>query len=194
FAMVAHLVNTFFLLAAITLTGWWASGGREVRVRGSGAVGGLLGAGVLGVVAVGATGAVAALGDTLFPAASLAEGFRQDFSPTAHFLLRLRVLHPVLAVGVGAYLLVAGRIVARLRPSAATRRLATLLAALFAAQLGAGVLNVVLLVPIWMQLVHLLMADLVWISLVLLSASALAEPVTGAQPARAVREETPALA
>ena len=41
---------------------------------------------------------------------------------------------------------------------------------LFILQLGAGVINLVLLAPVWMQVVHLLLADLVWITLVLLAA------------------------
>ncbi len=49
-------------------------------------------------VLVSVTGAIAALGDTLFPATSLAQGFHQDFSGAANFLLRLRILHPTLAI------------------------------------------------------------------------------------------------
>ena len=48
-----------------------------------------------------------------------------------------------------------------------------LLAALVAIQTLLGVLNVALLAPVWLQLVHLLLADLLWISLVLLGATAL---------------------
>ena len=41
-------------------------------------------------------------------------------------------------------------------------------------QFGAGLLNLVLLAPVWMQIVHLLLADVVWVALVLLAARALA--------------------
>jgi len=41
-------------------------------------------------------------------------------------------------------------------------------------QLLAGLVNLVLLAPVWMQLVHLLLADLLWIVLVLLAAATLA--------------------
>lgn len=193
FSMMAHLVNTFFLLGALALTAWWSSGGRPVRLRGQGTAAGVLAAGALGMLLVGATGGVAALGNTLFPAASLAEGIRADFSPAAHFLLRLRVLHPFLALGTGVFLAVAAPWVARLRPSDATRRLARALVALFAVQVAAGVLNLVLLAPVWMQLTHLLLADLVWIALVLLGASALAvAPEAEAAPARAEPRPEPA--
>jgi len=195
FSMVAHLVNTFFLLGAIALTGWWASGGRPVRIRGQGSAAAILAVGFAGMVLLGATGAIAALGDTLFPATSLREGFRQDLSSTAHFLLRLRVLHPAVALAVGAYLVFATRIVARFRPYPVTRRLALVVAALYVTQVGLGFVNLALLAPVWMQLVHLLMADLVWISLVLFAASALAQREAVASPGRPLLEEdVPALA
>lgn len=41
-------------------------------------------------------------------------------------------------------------------------------------QVVLGFVNVWLLAPVWMQLTHLLVADLLWIALVLLTASALA--------------------
>ena len=112
--------------------------------------------------------------DRLYPAQSLAHGLAQDVSPTAHVLLRLRVLHPVLAALVGAGVVFSAAMVARLRPSPAVRRAALQLGILYGLQLVAGTVNVVLLAPVWMQLVHLLLADLVWIVLVRLSAAGLA--------------------
>jgi len=125
---------------------------------------------------IAVSGAVAALGDTLFPASSVAEGLRQDLSPAAHFLIRLRVLHPVLAVGIGLYIVAAASYVNNfLRPgSVLTVKLTNILTTLFLLQLGAGILNVLLLAPVWLQLTHLLLADFFWIALVLTSASALA--------------------
>ncbi len=175
-SMAIHLVNTFLLLGALTLTAWWSSGGAQVRLRAQGTVGWVLASSFLGMLLLGGSGAIAALGDTLFPAASLAEGIRQDFSPTAHILLQLRVWHPVIAIVVGFYLFFAVRFVAQQRHTAPTRRFARGVMVLFLVQLIAGVVNLALLAPIWMQLVHLLLADLVWIMLVLLSAAALAQP------------------
>ncbi|HEU4453589.1 MAG TPA: COX15/CtaA family protein [Longimicrobium sp.] len=170
-SMIAHLVNTFLLVGALALTAWWASGGRPLRLRRQGGLPWLLLPALLGVLLIGASGAVAALGDTLFPSRSLAEGWAADLSPASHFLLRLRLLHPVVAVVVGAYLLFVARVVAR-RPEtsgAAARGVSVLVAV----QLLAGAINVLLLAPVWLQLVHLLLADLLWISLVILAASAL---------------------
>jgi len=193
-----HLANTFLMLAALTLTAWWAGGGASLQLRNpdpstssGGAAGkgrqGLLGwvfaVGLLGVLLVGASGAITALGDTLFPSGSLADGLQADFSAGAHFLIQLRVIHPILAVLVGVYSIVAGRLAAAWRPSVATRRLAWGLVALFGAQLLIGVLNVALLAPIFMQIIHLFMADLVWVALVLAAAAALGAPATTRAPA-----------
>jgi cytochrome c oxidase assembly protein subunit 15 len=135
----------------------------------------LIPAALLGLVVLGVSGAVAALGDTLFPARSLAEGFRQDISAGAHVLLRLRVLHPLLAVAVGTLLLVTAAVSSLLRPGRQVRRAAFALALLVVLQLTAGLVNLALLAPVWMQLLHLLLADAVWLAAVLLGASALAE-------------------
>ncbi|HEU5101663.1 MAG TPA: COX15/CtaA family protein [Roseiflexaceae bacterium] len=182
-AIAVHLVNTFLLLAALALTAWWASGGAPLRLAGRGGLAGALGAGMLGVIVVGAAGAITALGDTLFPARSLAEGIQQDFAATAHYLVQMRVIHPILAVGVGLYVVGLAWTIARSRPGRSAELLAVALTGLFLLQLAIGALNVVLLAPVWMQLVHLLMADLVWIALVLLGAAVLAQPVAPTGPA-----------
>lgn len=175
FGIVVHLLNTFVLVALMALTSWWASGGERPHLRGQGTVGWLLGVAIAGMLLLGASGAIAALGDTLFPSTSLGAALQQDVSPAAHLFIRLRVFHPLIAVGVGVYLVIAGTLVNTMRPSPNTRRFARALGGLFLVQLAAGALNVILLAPVWMQLVHLLLADLVWISLILLSASALSQ-------------------
>ena len=134
--------------------------------------------GMLGLLALGATGAITALGDTLFPAASLAGGFQRDFSAAAHFLERLRVVHPVVAAAMGVYVVALSWVVARNTRSAYVKWLASSLTGLFLAQCALGSLNVVLLAPVWTQLMHLLMADLTWVWFVLLAANALIVPQT----------------
>lgn len=176
-SMSLHLMNTFLLLAALTLTAWWASGGQSVQAQGRTGLIWALRLGLLLAIVLGVSGAVTALGDTLYPAASLAHGIQQDFSLTASFLIRLRALHPVLAVTIGVYLILVARTARHQSSQPTTQRLVRLLIALVIAQLVAGALNVVLLAPVWMQLLHLLLADLVWLSLVLLSASFTAVPV-----------------
>lgn len=173
--MAAHLINTFLLIGALALTAWWAGGRTRWVWRGQGLAGAVVGTAFAALLMLGVTGAIAALGDTLFPATSLAEGLRQDVSESAHLLVRLRVVHPVLAVAVGALLVALGGVLSRLRPSADVKRGAVLLAVAYALQLGAGLVNLVLLAPVAMQLVHLLLADAVWILMVRLGAAGLAE-------------------
>jgi protoheme IX farnesyltransferase len=170
--MSAHLVNTFFLLAALTVAAWSSTTGRRFTLRHQGAVGLAVWVGVVCTILLGITGAVAALGDTLFPAGSLVEGFRQDHDPAAHFLLRLRPLHPLLAASVGLYVLLLAGLLMHLRPSEPVRRVARVMCGLFGAQIVVGLVNLLLLAPIPMQIVHLLFAELGWISLVTLGAEA----------------------
>ena len=101
-------------------------------------------------------------------------GLSRDLDPTAHFLERLRIYHPIIAVLVGAGLFLLATYIQRQLPALAVQRAALALKALIVVQLVAGATNVALLAPVWMQLVHLLLADLVWIALVLLAGLALA--------------------
>lgn len=168
-----HLVNTFFLLGALALTAAWVSGAPEVSFRNRPALAWTWGAALIALVLVGVTGAVAALGDTLFPSPSLRAGLRDDLSPTAHILVRLRVLHPLLAVTVGSGVLLLAVSAVLRETQVLTANLGRLVGMLIIAQFGVGLLNLVLLAPISLQLVHLVMADLVWIGAVLLAAAQL---------------------
>ncbi len=176
-SMPLHLLNTFLLLASIALTAWWASGGRGVRIRRGDPRLGWFGVALLAILFLGTSGAITALGDTLFPATSLLEGVKQDFSPTAHFLIRLRIWHPLIAGVTGVFLfgLVLGRALRR-QPEGAERALGRLLLGLFSLQLLAGIVNILLLAPVWMQLVHLFLADSVWCAFVLYCAAVFAVP------------------
>jgi heme A synthase len=167
--MAAHLTTTFLLLAAIALTAWWAGGRPRMRVRGQGRVAFLALAPIALTLLVGVTGAITALGDTLFPKSSV------GLSGGAHFLERLRIVHPILAIGTGVFAVAAASALRRLRPDATTARLSRAVGVLFGVQILAGTINVVLLAPVWMQIVHLLLADALWLALVLMAASALAE-------------------
>lgn len=172
--MAAHLVNTFLLVASMTLTAHWAGAGTPLLVRGRAGAVAALGAVLVATLFVGTTGAVVALGDTLFPAKSLAEGLAQDFSSTAHLLIRLRIWHPLAAVLTAALALAVAVSLAR-SGSPSTRRAALAAIGAVGLQVVAGFVNLALLAPIAMQLVHLLLADLAWIALVLLAATVLGD-------------------
>jgi len=171
FSMVAHLVNTFILLAVLTLTAWWASGAPAPRVRANLPEARLLGVGFLVLLLVGATGAIAALGDTLFPSSSLGEGFRDSFSRDSHPLIQLRKYHPLIAILGGLIVVGIARRAARIGEPGVVRTLAAGVTGLYLVQLLIGIVNLTLLAPVSLQLVHLLFADFVWIAFVLLSAA-----------------------
>jgi heme A synthase len=161
----AHLVNTQILLAMLTLTAWF---GADVASRVWRGAPKLMVAALPVAVVVAVSGAIAALGDTLYPAASVASGMRQEFSRTAGALLRLRALHPVLAVAGGAVLLAAAVVAIRSGRAPAVR-MGKILAALVFLQVAAGTVNIVLLAPVWMQILHLLLANLLWVALVVMT-------------------------
>ena len=158
-------MNTFLLVGALTVTARQSAPDAEpLRWRNLGL---WVLAAALGTLTVACTGAITALGDTLFPATSLEQGLDADFAATAHFLVRLRIYHPVSAVVVGGFVTLVGVLLGRRVEGA--KPIAIALVVLFAAQLAGGLVNLLLLAPTWMQLIHLLMADLVWIALVLLA-------------------------
>ncbi|MEX1125798.1 MAG: COX15/CtaA family protein [Acidimicrobiia bacterium] len=168
FAVPLHLVNTLFLLAALTLTAFWLSGGRRLSPSSNPNVWRWVLAGGVAIVLLAATGAVTALADTLFPK----DGTGQVGSSETHFLTDLRMVHPLLAIlaaSIGWW--VSGRIEGS--RSAAAKALPVLVGAMILT----GSLNILLGVPVWMQLVHLSLADALWISYVLASAQALEVPV-----------------
>jgi protoheme IX farnesyltransferase len=181
--MPAHLVTTFLLIASIALAAWWSNGGAAPRPRGQGALGWALGLGLVVTLLLGVSGAITALGDTLFPAGSLEEVFQKDPAATSHLpastqlLLSLRVYHPLLAMSAGLYLLLLAGLAQHLRPSPSVQRFSRAMVTLYLTQMGAGLLNLLLLAPVWMQILHLMLAVLLWSSQVLMTAAAVAEGV-----------------
>ena len=174
FTLGVHLVNTQFLLAAIALTAWWADGRPPPSPRSLGARAWWLVPALVGLALVAMSGAIASLGDTLFPARTLSEAFAQDRNPAAHVLLRLRVWHPALAIVTGVAVVAIASAVMRWRDDRATHAAARAAIAFVFVQWGVGITSLALLVPVALQLLHLVTADLLWLSVVWMSAAALA--------------------
>src|SRR5579863_1160557 len=170
YSLAAHLVNTFLLLACLALTAWRST---EPDSAGRGRHQWRLTIALAAVIVVAVAGAITALGDTLFPARSLAQGVADDFAATANFLVRLRVIHPMLAVLAGVYLAALAAPEYRARRAPRLRALSGWLLGLVVTEMIAGGISVVLWAPVWMQLIHLLAADLVWIALVLFASERL---------------------
>ncbi len=162
----AHLTNTMLLLGALTITARLAGSGREhagfghLSLRKTGAL--------VVTVFVSITGAITALGDTLFPSSSLTAGLQQDWASASSLLLRLRVVHPAIAILGAAYLVWVAVAVMRGSEDSDVRNAGSRVLTLTLFQLAIGALNVTLLAPVWIQLFHLLMADVLWIAVVLM--------------------------
>jgi cytochrome c oxidase assembly protein subunit 15 len=162
-----HLSNTLLLLAALTMTAHLLATGQrwaDLKARGRDKTIALIG--LIATLIVGVSGSLAALGDTLFPASSLRAAFAQDLAAGSPWLLRLRGVHPLSAFIAAAFVV---WLVVRSRRADALRN-TTLVLSLLALQFILGIADVILLAPTWMQIVHLLGADLYWIALTLLAA------------------------
>ncbi|MBE0697384.1 MAG: COX15/CtaA family protein [Anaerolineaceae bacterium] len=173
FSVTVHLVNTFLLIAFLALTAWFATdkSPRILKIQGLNSF--LVIFGWCAMLFLGASGAITALGDTLFPSVSLAEGLQKDFSPTAHYLIRLRVYHPGIAISVGIYLTLVTLFFRRQFNNPRQHLLTNGLFILYFVQILIGIINVALLAPVWIQIIHLLFSNLVWIFFVLLSSDIL---------------------
>ena len=163
-----HFGNTLLLLAALALTARWLSNPpRYSAIPTKPYERILVGFGLLSVMVIGMTGSLASLGDTIFPSDSLRHALMQDFSASSHVLLRLRLLHPLAAVIGSAYLF---WLPWSLWNKQDHLSWIFILGATLTTQIALGVMNVALLAPIWLQMTHLLVAEIFWILLVLASA------------------------
>lgn len=175
--LALHLANTLLLLGALTLTAHLLSR-RHGYLRGTihlvapfGAV-----AAIFVVMIVGVTGSLAALGDTLFPATSLGLALAQDFSAASGWLVRWRWTHPTVAFVASIFLIWLLVRAARHTTHWDNRGLSALVLLLLATVYSLGLLDVTLLAPLWVQVAHLLAADTLWASLVVLTARLTLEP------------------
>jgi cytochrome c oxidase assembly protein subunit 15 len=175
--LALHFANTLLLVAALTLAAHML-GRKKGYLRGNirlvAPVSAI--AGLFAILVVGVSGSLAALGDTLFPAASLRAALRQDFSSGSVWLVRWRWTHPTLAFLASVFLIWILVRAARRSTYWDNRGLAALVLILLAAQYLLGVLDVVLLAPLWLQLLHLLGADALWTALIVLTARLTLEP------------------
>jgi len=177
--LALHLTNTLLLLAALTLTAHLLSrskGYLRGNIRFTAPFAAVVG--VVVVMLVGVTGSLAALGDTLFPETSLGLALAQDFSATSGWLVRWRWTHPGIAFAASIFLI---WLLVRAARHKATewdnRGLSALVLLLLAAVYTLGLLDVILLAPLWVQVAHLLAADTLWAALVVLTARLTLEPV-----------------
>ena len=112
----------------------------------------------------GATGSIAALADVLFPSASFIEGFLADFDRTSEVLTRLRILHPIVSSTLSLVLYfysirINKKYNIRVKPLQTLIFVAVLL----------GFLNVLSNIILPLSILHLAIADFLWISYIYVS-------------------------
>jgi cytochrome c oxidase assembly protein subunit 15 len=174
FFLCLHLGNTLLLLATLSLTAVWLSnGGGSFALVGKWPRVSAIGLGLLATMFAGTTGTVAALADTLFPAITLRSSLAQDFSPDVPFLLHFRLVHPAVAGFAAGYVLWVIFRISTHRNRFSRYGIALMI--LLFVQVGIGMMNVLLLAPVWLQIAHLFAADVLWILLVLASADLVLE-------------------
>ncbi len=155
-----HLVNTFALTGLLGLLVWQIRGGRALAATRARGVRAFVGLGAL-IVLVAATGATTALADTLFAPESLGHGLAQDLDASSALIVRLRVVHPVVAVGVA--MLLALYVWRRLDDGVGNRAGQAVLG-LLTVQVALGVLHIALLTPLATALLHLAVAQALWVA------------------------------
>ena len=112
----------------------------------------------------GATGSITALADVLFPSSSFVEGFLADFDRTSEVLTRLRILHPIISSTLSIVLYVYATGI-RKKYNVSVKPLQTLI--LIAVFLG--VINVLSNIVLPLSILHLAIADFLWISYIYVS-------------------------
>ena len=106
----------------------------------------------------GATGSIAALADVIFPSESFIAGLAADFDSNSELLTRLRILHPIVATALSIYLYSeANRLQKEYRILTKNIKVLVFLGVLL------GLLNVVSNIILPLSILHLLIADLLWV-------------------------------
>ncbi|MCY4079349.1 MAG: COX15/CtaA family protein [Caldilineaceae bacterium] len=155
-----HLLNSLFLVGALALTTVYAYPGRTWPPAWTGQTGLkiLFAVGMLGMMLLMFSGGISAMGNTMFPSESLQEGLREDFSAASHPLIRLRILHPFLGIGVGVYLWVSYALTGWFKRAPQVRPFRKMLLLVYVVQLLVGTVNLAMLGPIPLQILHLALA------------------------------------
>ena len=165
-AVSIHLLNTFFLLGIITVNAWW-SNHPPVEANSSKASRSITIAYLVAIAIIGATGAITALADTLFPSTSMQHTLEEQLQPGGHILIYLRIYHPIIAILLGGLLFISLRYFLP-GGTATVRRVKIGLMAAILLQVVLGFANILLLTPLYIQVLHLVTADLIWIFCVIL--------------------------
>ncbi len=149
--MILHLTNTLFLVACNAGVIFFYE--KSLRIKNTVHLKKWFPVFILFFL-TGASGALAALGDTLYPSESLMEGFAMDIDPNSPWLIKVRSLHPLFAFTL------TGLIIWFTEPA---KRFGLSLIAFGVATLIVGLINLALLAPLPLQLAHLTTALSYWV-------------------------------
>jgi protoheme IX farnesyltransferase len=167
--MCLHTLSTYLLLGSLGVAGLAGAGLKPIRFKGQSTAGWILGMGALGLVLLGVSGAISALGHTLKPTDHVLVA---ALNPATNWMVRVQPLHPLIAVSIGLYLLLACGLIVHLRPDPMVKKCTRWVVGLYSAQIVLGIFNIWFKAPIPLQMAHLVLADVNWISLVTLAAFA----------------------
>ena len=160
-AVPIHLVNTFGLLACFIAL-------YKVVKDDQQSIKGIVDSQFLVALCLfllsGATGSITALADVLFPSESFIQGFMEDFDETSEFLTRLRILHPIVASLLSITLFFESN---RLKKTYKLNTKSLKLMVLVAVTLG--VVNVLSNILLPLSVLHLAIADFLWITYIYVS-------------------------
>ncbi len=155
-AVPLHLVNTFGLLAMYTII-FKLTQNPEIKI--SNLIDRKFKIITFLFILTGATGSIAALADVLFPSESFIAGIVEDFDSTSEILTRLRVLHPIVSTVLSFVLFNESK---RLEDKFNLKTNQIKILVIIGVTLG--VLNIFININIFLSVVHLLVADLLWIT------------------------------
>ena len=176
--VASHLVNSLLLVGALALTVVYAHQRNPwpLKIQKQGALTTVLLIGLVSMLFLMFSGGIAAMGNTMFPASSLQEGIVADFAPESHPFIRLRILHPLIAILVGIYLLLSLGLSWWLKPVSGARAIARALITTYLLQVLIGIVNLTFLAPVVLQILHLAVAVMAFALLTTLSAYLLGSP------------------
>lgn len=185
--MAFHVVSTFGLVGAVAACALAAGpdgdleGGVRPRLKQGGAALGMLLTGAIGLVGLGATGAISAFAHQVNPVEDV---LTAALAPGAPWMVRLQPMHPLLSAAVALYLVLMAGLLPNLRPDPRVALWARRLAIMVGVEMALGLVNILVRAAIPMQMLHLVAADLTWVALVGLGVAALHEGVPRAEGIR----------
>lgn len=172
--MAFHVISTFLLLGCIAAALVGSTMPQSPKLRGQGTAAAVVGMAALGVILLGVSGAISALGHQLRPTDHVLQA---ALNPATFWMVRLQPLHPLIAASVGLYLLLTAGLMQHLRPDPKVKKASEWMLVVYGIQVAVGALNIFLKAPIEMQMVHLVVADINWLTIVALAMAAFAPHV-----------------